>query len=109
MHHPNANLDQKRKVIIARALAFGYTVAQLCNAITGCSYTPHNVGDNDRGQRYDGLQLILRDGDQIDRFIHNFEYPPHPISDADRRSQSNVETLEAWMARTIAEADDANL
>lgn len=109
MHHPNANLDHKRKAIIEKALAFGYTAEQLCNAITGCSYTPHNVGDNDRGQRFDGLQLILRDGDQIDRFIHNCEYPPHPISDADRRSQSNVETLEGWMARTIEEAADANL
>ncbi len=109
MHHPKAHLDHKRKVIIERALSFGYTAEQLCNAITGCSYTPHNVGDNDRSQRFDGLQIILRDGDQIDRFIHNYEYPPHPISEADKRYQSNAETLEAWMSRTIAEAADANL
>jgi len=71
MHHPQAQLDPKRVHIIKQALKSGYTPVQLCQAITGCSVTPHNMGDNDRGQRYDGLHVILRDGDQIDRFIRN--------------------------------------
>lgn len=89
--------------IIAKALKFGYSVEELCEAITGCSYTAHNVGDNERGQRYDGLHIILRDGDQIDRFIHNYQYPPHPVTESERRSISNVKTLQNWMSKKIAE------
>lgn len=109
MHHPNARLDGKRKATIEKALSFGYTAEQLCNAITGCSYTPHNMGDNVRGQRFDGLQIILRDADQIDRFMHNFDYPPHPLSENEKQSQANRETLEEWISETLLEAADANL
>lgn len=108
MNHPNAKLDDKRKAIIRKALKFGYSTEQLCHAITGCSYTPHNIGDNDRGQRYDGLHVILRDGDQIDRFMHNYHQPPRPISEADRKTQANVQTLERWMNKKIAE-EEANV
>jgi hypothetical protein len=103
MDHPNAKLDEKRKSIIRKALKFGYSVSDLCQAIAGCSYTPHNMGDNDRGQRFDGLHVILRDADQIDRFIHNCKYPPRRQTDADRRSQANVETLKNWVKKTMGE------
>jgi hypothetical protein len=105
MDHPNAKLDEKRKGIIGKALKLGYSVADLCQAIAGCSYTPHNIGDNDRGQRYDGLHVILRDADQIDRFIRNCKFPPRPVSEADRRSQATVHNLQSWMKRTIAEEE----
>lgn len=103
MNHPNSKLDQKRRTIIAKALKFGYGVDELCDAITGCSYTAHNIGNNDRGQRYDGLHIILRDGDQIDRFIHNCKFPPRPITAADRLSMSNIATLKSWASKKIAE------
>jgi hypothetical protein len=105
MDHPNAKLDEKRKSIISKALKLGYSVADLCQAIAGCSYTPHNIGDNDRGQRYDGLHVILRDADQIDRFIRNCKFPPRPVSESDRRSQATVHNLQSWMKRTIAEEE----
>lgn len=89
MDHPNAKLDEKRKTIIRKALKFGYSVSDLCQAIAGCSYTPHNIGDNERGQRYDGLQVILRDPYQIDRFIHNCKFPPGRQTDADRCIYAN--------------------
>jgi len=103
MNHPNAKLDQKRKVVIIKALKSGYGIEQLCEAITGCSYTPHNMGDNERGQRYDGLHVILRDGDQIDRFMHNYHYPPRPISDAERKTQENVQSLQRWVDQKMQE------
>ena len=105
MNHRGAKLDYKRKVVITKALKSGYGIEQLCEAITGCSYTPHNMGDNDRGQRYDGLHVILRDGDQIDRFIHNYQHPPRPITEAERRSQANVHTLQDWMDKKLAEKE----
>ncbi len=103
MNHPNAKLDPKRKSLIAKALSFGYECGQLCQAISGCSVTPHNIGDNDRGQRYDGLHIILRDSDQIDRFIFNYQHPPRPITEADRRTKANVHTLQAWIDQKMAE------
>jgi biotin operon repressor len=76
MGHPNAKFDPKRKQRIKTALGYGYTLEQLCEAITGCSLTPHNMGHNDRNERYDSIELILRDGAHIDRFIYNAKNPP---------------------------------
>jgi hypothetical protein len=74
--HAHAQLDPKRKTVIETALNQGYSVNELSQAVDGCCQTPFNMGDNERGQRYDGLQVILRDADQIDRFIHNANHPP---------------------------------
>ena len=79
MKHPKALLDKKREEIIMLALKSGYTVDQLCEAIGGCAKTPHNMGDNEQGQRYDGIHIILRDADQIERFITNFHNPPTQV------------------------------
>jgi hypothetical protein len=103
MCHSDAKLDHNRRVLITKALNFGYDIEQLCQAIRGCSYTPYNMGDNDRGQRYDGLHVILRDADQIDRFIHHYHSPPRPIREADRRTEANVQTLQRWMDKKIRE------
>jgi len=97
MLHPQAKLDPKRTALIRKALNFGYNVEQLCQAITGCSLTPHNIGQNDRGQRYDGLHVILRDSDQIDRFMHNYHYPPRILSEAERKTAVNVQSLKHWV------------
>lgn len=106
MHHPNAMLDSKRRKLIQNALKLGYTAEQLCNAITGCSYTPYNMGDNERGQRYDGLHVILRDADQMDRFIGNFLSPPQPPNAADKLLQSNWTASQRWLATKMQEMND---
>ena len=74
--HEKAKLDDTRKRRIKNALGWGYSPDDLKQAITGCSKTPHNLGQNDRGQRYDGLDVILRTADQIDRFMRNAHHPP---------------------------------
>lgn len=99
MKHPGARLDEKRTRAIRHALQLGYTEERIRQAITGCSLTPHNMGDNDRGQRYDGLELILRNADQIDRFIGNATNPPRP------RGRVHPDSLTARKAR---EATDRN-
>jgi len=103
MKHPNTKLDPKRTVCIGKALDWGYSVEQLCEAITGCSMTPHNLGENDRGQRYDGLCLILRDSDQIDRFIGNYHCPPRPLTEAERKTKANIQSLQYWANQKMAE------
>jgi hypothetical protein len=76
LEHPQAKLDKKRKATIVNALRAGYTPEQLSEAIQGCAVTPHNMGKNDRAQRYDGLGVIFKDADNIDRFIRNAHSPP---------------------------------
>lgn len=98
MSHPKAQLDDKRKALITKALKAGYDEQALCEAISGCAKTPHNMGDNDGCQRYDGLHIIFRNADQIDRFIANNDNPPRRLTQAQRRTQDNVRAAQSWLA-----------
>lgn len=100
LNHPNAVLDKKRQWIIQKALKLGYQVDQLCQAIDGCSKTPHNMGQNEQGQRYDGLHIILRDADQIERFIRNAHTPPRPQTVADRLRENNIRVCQEWLVKS---------
>lgn len=68
--------DAKRRKAVEARLADGYAVEDLCAAIDGCAVTPHNLGQNDRGERYDDLELICRDAAHVDRFRANAASPP---------------------------------
>jgi hypothetical protein len=100
MHSPNSKLDAKRIELIRKALKLGYEPRQLCEAILGCSRSPHHMGQNDRNMKYNGLGLILRNAEYIDKF-------------GELASQRTVgtETLEQRNARIMAEflqGDDAD-
>lgn len=69
MKSPRSLLDDKRKGLIKRALKTGYSVEQLCQAIEGCTKSSFHMGDNEKGAKYNGLDLILRDAEKIDTFI----------------------------------------
>ena len=71
MQSPRSVLDDKRRKVIRTALKAGHSAEDLRRAIRGCSQTPHNMGQNDRREKYNGIELILRSADQIDRFIAN--------------------------------------
>lgn len=73
--------DSKRRRAVLARLKDGYTVEDLCRAVDGCLLTPHNAGQNDRGERYDDLELICRDAAHVDRFQINATAPPRPRSD----------------------------
>jgi hypothetical protein len=94
--HTRSKLDPKRQKVIADALALGYSPADLKQAVDGCLVTPHNVGQNDRATKYDSLALILRDGDQVDRFMRNAKEPPRPPAVRDKRVDSVAERVRAW-------------
>jgi hypothetical protein len=106
MDHSKAVLDKQRRRYIQLALNGGYSVEDLCLAITGCSLTPHNCGHNDRGERYDGLHLILRSADQIDRFIRNAQHPPRSLNPAEQRLHSNVQAAQDWLQQEEASASE---
>jgi biotin operon repressor len=76
MGHDKAVLDKKRLDRICNMLKSGYSTDDLITAIKGCAKTPHNMGVNDRKQRYDSIDLIFRSADQVDRFISNFKTLP---------------------------------
>lgn len=76
LDHPKAKLGDERERAVKARLAQGYTVDDLKRAVDGCAVTPHNMGQNDRGEVYDDLALICRDGGQVERFMRNAESPP---------------------------------
>ena len=80
MGHPRAVLDKKRERAVEARLREGRTVAELCQAVDGCAKTPHNMGQNEQGQRYDDLELICRNAGQVERFMRNAFQAPTPAS-----------------------------
>lgn len=68
----------RRKQRVVDRLKDGFTVEQLKAAIDGCAVTPHNQGQNDRGEKYDDLELICRDVEHVERFMRNAKLPPKP-------------------------------
>lgn len=95
MDSPNSKLDKKRIDRIRNGLKLGYSVRQLCDAIRGCSRSPFNMGENDRNTKFNGLSLILRDAEHIDKFI--------ALAD---QNVVGPETMSQRNARIIAELCD---
>ena len=108
MNQPESRLDHDRTGLIRRALEMGYSVQQLCNAIIGCSLTPHNRGENDQNQRYNGLHIILRNADQIDRFVLNFHHPPKKITESQKRLMENQQAAADWAREKINNTNRSN-
>lgn len=78
MSKPRAVLSPKRKKLIQSALK-SYPLDALKRAVLGCKATPFNMGVNDRGEKYNDLEVILRSHGHIERFIENEVNPPIPI------------------------------
>jgi len=69
----NTIFNQKRKAAVKARLKEGYSEEQIRDAIDGCSKTPHNMGQNDNNKKFDDLELICRNGCNVDRFIGNLQ------------------------------------
>lgn len=77
LNHPKAKLDKKRKRLLEDALKL-YSVDDLKQAITGCASSEWHMGKNDRGQIYDGIDLIFRDAGKIEGFMRMAVVKPKP-------------------------------
>lgn len=75
MASPRSKLDDKRRRLIKAALK-NYSVEDLKAAIDGCRASPWHMGKNDRRQKYNGLDLILRNAEKIDQFMSYRDQPP---------------------------------
>ena len=91
----NSLLNTKRTKAITARLKEGYTVEQIKLAITGCSMTPHNMGQNDNGKKYDDLELICRDGSNVERFAGNAQQlAPRQFSAQAEKTINNIIDVE---------------
>lgn len=95
MKKPAARLDSKRRSLIARRLADGYTPDELTTAISGCAADSWSMGDNDRGKQFNELSLILRDAERIERYTDYAKTPPRPRSTASSVQAAKVARA-AW-------------
>jgi hypothetical protein len=84
MGHPDAKPIDKRRRAVAARIREGYTVEQLKQAVDGCARTPHNMGQNERHERYDDLELICRSGTQVERFMAKVANGARPIAPKSR-------------------------
>jgi hypothetical protein len=70
-------LNAKRKVLIRSRLR-EYPPERLIAAIRGVKLSSWHMGENADGKRYTGLQTILRDGEQVEKFEAMLTSPPKP-------------------------------
>lgn len=106
MDSPKSNLDAKRKSAIEARLKDGFTVEDLKTAIDGCRKTPHNMGDNDRGQKFNDIELICRNAPNVERFMNATgasppkTKPDRPLTAADKYAAQR-DAMRANHERTI--------
>jgi hypothetical protein len=93
--HPKPKSTSKEWKSIRARIADGYTVDDLKKAIDGMHMTPHNLGENERGQKYLGLELCMRDAGQVERFRETSEHgPPVRQKFLSKQDQSFVNALQ---------------
>jgi hypothetical protein len=68
LDHPKAILTTGRETIIRARLKDGYSVESLEQAIDGCKRSAWHMGENPEGKVYDGLDLIFRSGEYVEKF-----------------------------------------
>jgi hypothetical protein len=94
MDSPRSQLDDKRRKAIKAALKL-YEPRQVCEAILGCSRSAWHMGENDRRTKFNGLDLILRSADHIDKFI---EMASKQTTGPETIEERNARILAEWMA-----------
>jgi hypothetical protein len=75
-YHPRARPGAKERKKIRDRLKERHSVEDLCKAIDGCHRSPHHCGQNERGTKYQSLELIMRDASHIQQFLEVPSDPP---------------------------------
>lgn len=79
---PKPRASSKEARLIKARIADGYTVADICQAIDGIHLTPFNLGENDKGQKYLDLALVVRDASHLQRYQQAATAPAQPKTHA---------------------------
>lgn len=69
MGPPDPKMTSSRLKLLNARLDDGFSMDDLAMAIVGCSRNPHNRGENDRGTKFMGWDLIMRNADKVTYFI----------------------------------------
>lgn len=64
---PKPALTEERIVIIGAAIA-DYGLQTCIDAVIGCSYSDWHMGQNPQGKKYNDVELIFRNAQNIERF-----------------------------------------
>ena len=84
--------DESRHTYEGMFLLPQAATADLKTAIDGCHRSPHHCGENDRGAKYQSLELIMRDSKHVLQFLEV------PAAMPSQRLQRSVRAGENWLA-----------
>jgi hypothetical protein len=109
-HHPRAFLTPKKnskewKLIRAR-MAEGYGAEDLKRAIDGNHVSPFHCGENERGAKYNSLELIVRDGGKVQTFIEALENRGKPV--VSEKNRRNMRAADSYLEKRKAEMGGGN-
>lgn len=102
--HPQARPGDKECRLIAARLTDGFDVEALELAIDGCHRSPHNCGENERGRKYQSLELIMRDSTHVLRFLETPQAGDEPV--LSEKTKRSLRAAEAFLARHGVQEDD---
>ena len=93
--HPGAKLDANRRKVIQQAIK-SHGLEVTLAAIDGCANSPYHQGQNDRGQVYDDLSLILRNAAKIEGFARLAVAAPASASSGSSAQTTSVASSGAF-------------
>jgi hypothetical protein len=96
MSKRNPKLDAKRRKTIGFALK-NYSLQQLKQAIDGCAKSSYHMGNNDQRKRYDGIDLIFRDAEHIEKFIEIDQTGQTPVGMSVKSSMLSQENADFFL------------
>jgi len=99
-HHPKARPGDRETKLIRQRLTEGYSPEDLCRAIDGYHRSRFHCGENDKGLKYLGLELIMRDSKHVTAGIELAEARAGPVLTA--KDRTTVSAGVAWLERTGA-------
>ena len=96
-NHPKAILNKKRKTAIQAAIKEGYSPERIMKAIDNIENSPWHMGDNPGGTIYDDIELICRNGTQIEKFENLTQKgKTNGTSKAEQRQANNKNAIQEW-------------
>lgn len=105
-NHPKARLTPERAGKILARLKQGYTQNDLFAAIDGCASSAFHSGTNETGAVYDDIELICRNGSNVERFASmagaRFEAAP---STPQGQAEARRKELQAEAERHLREGN----
>jgi DNA-binding transcriptional MerR regulator len=69
LDHPRSVFDIKRRQRIAARLKEGFTVEDLKQVCKGVKNSPWHMGENPSQTKYDSINVIYRDAEQVEKFL----------------------------------------